>query len=136
MIEKAVGGEVDLDQESVVYESKYRMGYSMGMATRKIGDSVTLRDLIDYAISLSDNSAHLMLIDYIGFNNLKEYGKSLGAKVILTGGDNFGNQTVSDTNIYLKKAYQIISENKEYGEFLKSIMDNNERNDFNQAAAW
>ena len=131
LIEKATEGSVDLDEEGVVYEVKYKMGYSMGLAKHNYGEKISLRDLIDYAISLSDNSAHLMLIDYIGFKNLKEYGKSLGAKVILTGGDNFGNQTVSDTNIYLKKAYQIITENKDYGDFLKSIMDNNERNDFN-----
>lgn len=131
LIEKAISGELDLDQETVVYEAKYKMSYSSGLATRKIGESITLRDLITYAVSVSDNSAHLMLIDYIGFSNLKEYGKSLGAQVILTGGDNFGNQTANDTNIYLKKAYQIIMENEEYGEYLKNIMDNNERNDFN-----
>ena len=131
LIEKAINEEIDLDQETVLYEAKYKMSYSAGLATRRIGESISLRDLITYAISVSDNSAHLMLIDYIGFNNLKEYGKSLGAKVILTGGDNFGNQTTNDTNIYLKKAYKIIMGNKEYGEFLKSIMDNNDRNDFN-----
>ncbi len=131
LIDKATLGEIDLDQESILYEEKYKMGYSSEMAKRNIGEYVSLRDLITYAISVSDNSAHLMLIDYIGFSNLKRYGENLGAKVILTGGDNFGNQTVEDTNIYLKKAYQIIRENEEYGEYLKSIMDNNDRNDFN-----
>ena len=131
LIDKATLGEINLDIETVVYESKYKVPYSSGMATRTIGEKVTLRDLITYAISVSDNSAHHMLIDYIGFNNLKQYGIDLGAKVILTGGDKFGNQTAEDTNIYLKKAYQIITENEEYGEYLKSIMDNNERNAFN-----
>lgn len=131
LIDKATLGEIDLDKETIVYESKYKRAYSSGMATRSIGERVTLRDLITYAISVSDNSAHLMLLDYIGFENLKQYGKELGAKVILTGGDKFGNQTAEDTNIYLKKAYQIISENKLYGDFLKTIMDNNERNAFN-----
>ena len=131
LIDKATAGEVDLDQETIVYESKYVVGYSSGMENHQVGDKVNLRTLIEYAISVSDNSAHLMLIDYIGFNNLKEYGKSLGGSVILTGGDLFGNQTAEDTNIYLKKAYQIITENEEYGQFLKAIMDNNERNAFN-----
>ncbi len=131
LIDKATIGEIDLDGVTIEYESKYKMSYSMGLASKKIGDKISLRDLITYAITYSDNSAHLMLLDFIGFNNLKRYGQNLGAQVILTGGDNFGFQTAIDTNIYLKKAYQIIMENEEYGEFLKSIMDNNERNDFN-----
>lgn len=131
LIEKAMNDEINLDEVTVVYESKYKMDFSLGMEKHIIGEEVSLRDLITYAISLSDNSAHLMLIDYIGFENLKAYGQSLGAKVILTGGDLFGNQTVLDTNVYLKKAYQIISENSEYGAFLKNLMDNNERNAFN-----
>ncbi len=131
LINKAIDGEIDLDQEYVTYSAKYKMGYSTYMSKHSFGDKVSLRDLITYAISVSDNSAHLMLIDYIGFNNLKAYGQSLGGKVILTGGDNFGNQTAEDTNIYLKEAYRIIDKNEEYGTFLKSIMDNDERNDFN-----
>jgi len=68
----------------------------------------------------------------IGFNNLKAYGTSLGGKVILTGGDKFGNQTVEDTNIYLKEAYRIINKDKEYGPFLLEIMNNNDHNAFNK----
>lgn len=131
LINKAIAGEVDLDEVSLKYTANYRAGYSSGMAKHKIGDMVSLRELIKHAISVSDNTAHLMLIDYIGFDNLKNYGKSLGAKVILSGGDKFGNQTAEDTNIYLKEAYRIITENEEYGAFLKEIMDNDERNDFN-----
>lgn len=131
LINKAIAGDINLDTETVTYTAKYKKAFSSGMEKRKFGEKVTLRDLIDYAITYSDNSAHLMLIDYIGFNTLKAYGQSLGAKVILTGGDNFGNQTVEDTTIYLKEAYRIITENEEYGPFLKRIMDNNNRNAFN-----
>lgn len=131
LINKAIAGEINLDTETVVYTANYKAGFSSGMATRKIGEAVSLRDLITYAISVSDNSAHLMLIDYIGFDTLKTYGQSLGAKVILTGGDKYGNQTARDTNIYLKEAYRIITTNEEYGPFLKNIMDNDERNAFN-----
>ncbi len=131
LINKAIAGEIDLDKETVTYTNEYIYPFSSEMAKRKIGEEITLRELITYAIRVSDNSAHQMLIDYIGFSNLKSFGEGLGAKVILTGGDNFGNQTVEDTNLYLKEAYRIIKENEEYGFFLKSIMDNNERNAFN-----
>ena len=131
LINKAILGEIDLDKETVVYKASYKKDSSLEMDKRHIGEAISLRDLITYAITVSDNTAHMMLIDYIGFNNLKSYGQSLGAKVILSGGDKYGNQTANDTNIYLKEAYRIITENAEYGPFLKEIMGNNNRNAFN-----
>ena len=128
LINKAIANEIDLDTETVVYTKNYKHSYSAGLETRKYGEAITLRDLIRYAISVSDNSAHFMLMDYIGYNTLQEYGRNLGAKVVLYGYDLFGYQIVDDTNIYLKEAYRIITENAEYGPFLKEIMDNNDRN--------
>ena len=100
------------------------------MAKRTIGEDVSLKDLMNYAISVSDNTAHLMLIDYIGFSKLKEYGKSLGGKVTLEGGDKFGNQTADDMIIYLNKAYELINNNKN-GSLLKEAMLNTEVNYLN-----
>ncbi len=131
LINQAIDGKINLDTETVKYEPKYKMAFSTYMASKTYGEEVSLRNLINYAIKASDNSAHLMLIDYIGFSKLKTYGQSLGGTVILTGGDNFGNQTASDMNIYLKEAYRIISTNRDYGDFLKNSMDNNDQNDFN-----
>lgn len=131
LINKAIDGEINLDTETITYTEAYKKSFSSGMATHKYGDAVTLRDLITYAIAVSDNSAHLMLYDYIGRENLKTYGQSLGGKYIMTGSDTFGNQSAADTNLYLKEAYRIITENEEYGSFLKIIMDNNVRNSFN-----
>lgn len=125
LLEKAIDGEIDLDEVKITYTSAY---HSSMLARYRIGEKVPLRTLLEYAVKWSDNGSHKMLIDYIGFSNLKNYGTSLGAKVILTGGDKFGNQTAEDTNIYLKKAYEIIGREDEYGKFLKSIMDNDKKN--------
>lgn len=131
LINKAIDGKIDLDKETMVYKEEYKRAFSSGMSTHKFGEEISLRDLITYAVSVSDNSAHYMLYDYIGHSNLKAYGQSLGGKLILTGGDIFGNQSAEDTNCYLKEAYRIIKENEEYGPYLKSIMDNNVRNSYN-----
>lgn len=131
LINKAIDGEINLDEETITYTEEYKKAFSSGLAKHKYGDKITLRELITHAIKVSDNSAHIMLFDYIGRENLKAYGKSLGAKYILTGSDKFGNQSVEDTNLYLKEAYRIITENEEYGSFLKEIMDNDVRNAFN-----
>ena len=112
------------------YEAKYKMAYSSKTSKHSLGSDIPLKDLMNYAVSVSDNSAHLMLIDYIGFSNLQEYGKALGGKVILQGGDRFGNQTADDMMIYLNKAYDFIN-NKENGYLLKEAMLNKEVNYLN-----
>ena len=111
-------------------ESKYKMAYSSKTSKHSIGEDISLEKLMNYAISVSDNSAHLMLIDYIGFSKLQEYGKSLGGKVILQGGDKFGNQTADDMMIYLNKAYELIN-SKDNGHLLKEAMLNTEVNYLN-----
>lgn len=124
LLEQAADNKINLDTESVTYTKKFEKPYSKGLRNIQFGTKVPLRDLIKYDISVSDNSAHFMLVNYIGKNNLKEYAYNLGAKQIFSK-DLYGNQTVTDTNIYLKTAYCIINEDKTYGPFLKSIMDNN-----------
>lgn len=131
LINQAIEGRINIDVEKIKFTKNYYFSDDSGERTFHLGEEVSLRELMTNAIYISDNSAHMMLLDYIGFDNLKNYGKSLGAKVILTGGDNFGNQTASDMNLYLKEAYRIITENEEYGPFLKSIMSGTFYNDFN-----
>lgn len=119
----------DIDfNNTMKYESKYIKASSKGMDTRTIGEEVTLKDLMNYALSVSDNTAHVMLVDYIGYNTLRDYGRSLGATAILNGvgGEKYGNQTASDTNIYLKRAYEIMTE--EDGKYLKEFMSNDYQN--------
>ncbi len=120
----------DIDfNKTMKYESKYIKGSSKGMDTREIGEEVTLLDLMNYSLSVSDNTAHIMLVDYIGYNNLRDYGRSLGASAILSGvgGEKYGNQTARDTNIYLKRAYEIMTQ-EEDGKYLKNFMSNDYQN--------
>lgn len=93
------------------YSSNYYSKYNKGLTTHKVGEDLTIDIVAKHALAVSDNGAHKMLIDYIGFSNLKKYGNSLGATVILTGGDNFGMQTAKDTNIYLTRLYDLTLEN-------------------------
>lgn len=131
LLQEASLGNIDIDSETVTYTRDYKRSYSTGMEKKSYGEKVSLRELISYAIEYSDNSAHEMLYDYIGGNTLKNYGTRLGAKVILSGVDHFGNQTVNDTMLYLKEAYKIITEDKINGDFLKEIMLNMNINSLN-----
>lgn len=122
---------IDLNN-TMLYESKYIKGSSKGMDTRKVGEAITLQDLMKYSLSVSDNTAHVMLVDYIGYNTLRDYGRSLGATAILSGvgGEKYGNQTASDTNIYLKRAYEIMTNTQvyDYGDLLREYMSNDYQN--------
>lgn len=123
----ASNGSINLDN-TMTYESKYVHGYSAEMAKKSIGTKVKLRDLVKYAITVSDNSAHAMLVDYIGFNNLKSYGNSLGASYTLVGGDKYGSTTVYDQLSYWKAVYQMVN-GTSYGSEVKSYFINNYAND-------
>ena len=73
------------------------------------------------AISVSDNAAHLWLVDYIGRDNLKQYGASIGAKNTLTTTGNYGDTSVMDQMAYWKKLYSLSAKNTE----LRSFFINN-----------
>ena len=115
----AADGKINLD-DTITYTSKYKVSYSTGVSKHKLGSKIKIRDLVKYSIIYSDNSAHQMLISYIGKNKLKEFGKSLGAKNTLNGGDNFGNTSSSDGLIYMKAVNAFIESNAELGKELKS----------------
>lgn len=68
---------------------------------------------VEKAITISDNDSHYYLYNYIGLDKLKEYGIELGACNTLSGNDNYGNTTVSDQIVYLKKLYEISKNNSE-----------------------
>lgn len=124
---KASNNELSLD-ETIVYSENYREGASKGMSKHQYGEEISLRTLVKYAIIYSDNTAHRMLLNYIGFNTLKSYGNSLGAKYTLIGGDNFGEISADDAIIYLKNIYDFIKNNQELGNELKSYMLEAEEN--------
>ena len=116
---KAEKGNIDLNT-TLKYEKKYQRSSSKYMSKIKYGSNVKLRDLVKYAIIASDNSAHEMLIDYIGPNTLKKYGQSLGASPTISDVDHFGNITTTDAIIYMKELYNIF-ENTQNGKELKNF---------------
>ena len=131
LIEKAINNEINLETETVEYLSKYVRAYSDNMAEHKIGDKVSLKDLISYILLTSDNSAHEMLFDYIGANNLKDYAKTLGVNLTINDYDHFGYLTAEDTHKILEKIYYLINLDNEYSDLLKDNMSNTYFNSLN-----
>lgn len=122
----ASAGNLDLDY-LVTYKKSNVIDDSEEIKNYAVGSQICLRDLVKYAVTVSDNSAHDMLIDYIGIKNLKNYGQTLGAKYTLVGGDNFGEITVDDSILYLKQLNNFINNDK-LGSELKEYFVNSEQN--------
>lgn len=76
-----------------------------------------LKSYIKAAIERSDNDAHYYLINYIGKDNLKNYGISLGAKYTLYGNDDYGSTNVLDQMVYMKKLFTLSKNNEELRDF-------------------
>ena len=118
---------IDLE-ETIKYESKYGWTGSEEMSKIPVGSMVSLRDLVKYAITVSDNTAHQMLLSYIGHNTLREYARSLGIKVMLNNSSDYGNISADDANTLLKMVYEFIKNNDILGNELKSYMMNTDGN--------
>ena len=116
--------------DTVTYQRKHLLGASVKMGKKKFGDAVKLKDLVNYAVIYSDNIAHLMLLDYIGISNLREYGHSLGAKYTLNS-DFFGEITVDDSLAYLNALNTYLNTNTDEAKELKSYFINSEQNYLN-----
>lgn len=131
LIRKALSFEIDLNSTMIVYKKEFQRDYSIGMENHKFGDSVSLRDLIYYAISYSDNTAHEMLFDYIGVQPLREYAASLGVSLSVNEVEHFGNLTATMTHQILEEVYEILIMDNEYSELLYDAMNNTYFNSLN-----
>jgi len=120
---KALEDSSILDEE-LTYASSYKRASSLGMQNYTFGTKVSIRDLVKYAISVSDNSAHQMLVNYIGFSKLKAYGNAIGNDYTLVGGDNYGSIDLDDAFNYMVELNKYLNNNKELGTELKSYFNN------------
>lgn len=125
---KAFNNEINLD-DKMTYTEDYMYEASKFMSTKRIGEKVSIRDLVKNAIMVSDNSAHIMLLSYVGRSNLRNYGLSLGATNTLLNDENFGYINIKDAFLYLKELYAFINDSGELGEELKQFFVNSEQND-------
>ena len=131
LIENARNGNINLD-DTITYTSNYASIAGLKLRTRTVGEEITIRDLLDYSVSVSDNGAHIMLSDYIGVNTLKEYAKNtLNATLTINESDRYGYLTVTDTNKLLKHIYNLIQIDDEYTNLLVTAMNNTYYNGLN-----
>lgn len=87
------------------------------------------RKKVEKAISVSDNTAHRQLVNLIGIEKLRAYGRNLGAANFLTrsNSDYFGNTSVKDQIAIWKYLYKFINTNSK-GNELKQYFINSYAN--------
>lgn len=127
VLEKHLNNELDINTEVQIKDSYKKVPNSPALKNKEVGSNISLKELVKNAIIYSDNGAHLMLYDYLGYSSLKSYATSLGATEALIG-DQFGSINVNDALIYSKKLYELINKSGDLGEEVKSWFINSDEN--------
>lgn len=123
LYEQAEEGKIDLDKE-LTYTSAY---YDIGSGILKKGAfnrSITIRELVSYAIIHSDNAAHNMLMDYYGRENMYNFWTNFGTKSIFRQHSNWGKINANDAAIYMLELYNYYTKETELSKELTSYFKN------------
>lgn len=123
-------GEQNIDiNKTLVYKPSDARVSSIGMKSHKYYDSISIKDMVSYILKYSDNTAHFMLVDYIGAGTLNEYFKEYN--INLTEEDPFiSNFSLSLVANLLDRIYKLM-DNSEYGVMLRDAMNNDYDNYLN-----
>ena len=126
-----IDNNVDLN-DTITFTSEYRNMAKEGLLNYELNAEVPIKDVMYYAISVSDNAAHRMLTDYISVDNLREYARNtLGVNLTINENDRFGYMNVTSTNTLLKHIYELLQYDNEYTTLLKNAMNNTYYNALN-----
>ena len=116
---------IDLNT-TLVYRPDIDMKGSIGMKKHKYYDKVSILELILHLLRYSDNTAHFMLIEYIGVDNLKNYFKEYNLNIGV--GDPFvRNYTSLIANQSIERLYKLL-DNDNYKEIKDAMNNNNNMN--------
>lgn len=109
----------DIETKLLVQEKEKKQGSGI-LKNESLPKEYSVKELMEYSLVYSDNTAYLKLVEWIGKENLIQYGKSLGAQHSLEGKDSFGIINCSDLAIYFKKIHEIIIQHQELIAWLKN----------------
>lgn len=127
-----IDNKIDLN-DTITFTQEYRnLAKEEGLLKYELNTEISIKDILYYLISVSENASHRMLTDYIGVDNLKNYAKkTLGITLTITDSDRFGYMNVTSTNTLLKHIYKLLENDNEYTTLLKDAMNNNYYNALN-----
>lgn len=119
--EMASEGKVNLDEE-LTYTSNYYNPKTGLLKHNAFNTKYTVRKLLEYSTTHSDNAAHNMLTDKFGRKNMLQFWKEKGTTAIFTQNTNWGVTNAHDATIYMDELYRFYKSNEEYGsEIMKNF---------------
>ena len=124
--EMAAQGLIDLNKE-LLFKSKY---YEESVTKRiSLNKMISLKELLSFSIGYSDNGAHWLLIDNIGYTALNTF---IAEKMVLQNtffpNDVYGRINGIDGDVLINTINTFIEENGELGQELKNVMVNKHMN--------
>lgn len=129
--EEIAAGNIDPNQK-IIYEEKY---YNKGTGVIKksdFGTAYTVRDLVYYSLTESDNIAHIMLHKTFGVKGYNEMLKNLGTKQLyLTAGNPWGYTSSRSFALVWQEIYNFSLKSDEGITFL-NILSNGKYNYFKE----
>lgn len=122
LIEQARKNKIDLNN-TLTYDPIYARNSSKGMKNHSFYDKVTILKLIEYVLTYSDNSAHAMLVDYIGIDTLKSYFSDFNLE-INEYNPYVRNYTATMAKKSLERMYELWQVDDDYTALVKKSMNN------------
>lgn len=131
-IDKVRSGEFT-GQETITYLPSDKHVFSDHMDKHKYYEEVPVTKLIEYMMTISDNTSHFMFIRQYGAENINNYMKNkYNINLHFTSNHPFeSNYTASFANESLKVLYDLLSIDDEYSKIVKEAMNNEEVNALN-----
>lgn len=125
LYEQIAAGRVD-PKKKLAYLPQHYEGGSGILQSGAPGELFTIAALSKYSIVYSDNVATNMLLDYLGYQQVKQYMRALGGRVV----DDKRNTTCpSDMTVYMIAALDFAREHPAEGRVLFSHLENTIYND-------
>ena len=109
----------DLDKTIKIQTEDKKQGSGI-IKNEVLPKTYSLKQLAMTAIKYSDNTAYIKLVNWIGFEQLKEFSKKIGMQHGLEGKDSFGITSCRDLKIVISKIYEYSKKDKE----LKDALEN------------
>lgn len=104
-----------------------KQGGSSHIDAKPMGTEFTVKELMEYAIRYSDNTAYYMLNEAFGFAGFNEYGKTLGIRsnaanklTLVFPKPRFGYLSARDAGLYFEDIARYIEQGSENANMLKA----------------
>ena len=132
LVERARAGEIDL-HDTLTYLPQDKHAYSDLTDQHEFYEEIPITTLMDYYLTISDNSAYMIIMRSFGSSNINQYfWDKYGIELPFTDSHPFiANYNANIANRSLELLYNVLQIDDEYTALIKKAMDNDEENALN-----